>query len=507
MEASRPVSAERHEAILVWAGLALPVPGGEPEQDFAVVIEDGKVADCGCRSDLEARYPRAERCGSESYALLPALVNCHDHGRGLGTARLGVPDDILEVWLIYLRAVAQQDPYLAAAYDGARLARSGVGTVVHSHNPRDLRNLGDEAAATIKGYRDAGLRVAFHLPILDRCPLVYHNENQFLAMLPADLRASVRTLAQPPLLPVREYWNLSYDVLKAHHDPLSHLVHVQVGPMNAIWCSDQLLTEATAFARRHGTRVHMHLLETRYQAEYARRRWRNTFIRHLDRIGVLGPWLTLAHVVWPDKGDIELLVERGVAIVFNPSSNLRLCSGVPPIGPVMASGAVVGIGLDGLAFDDDQDYLRDLRLAWRIAKQSARGKPATANEVWRAACRGGAIAAFGDSVPLGTLMPGQLADLVLVDIGRTADMVSAEDLLSRAQRRHVRHLMVDGRWIVRNARATRVDEQELLKALWDDVPADHLPRLRELRSRVEAVAPAIRAFYARWDENKVKARI
>jgi cytosine/adenosine deaminase-related metal-dependent hydrolase len=491
--------------MLVWAGFALPTPGADLERDFAVVVEDGRIVAAGHRMDLEAHYPSAKRWGGESYALLPAFVNSHDHGRGLGTVALGISDEMLEIWLLYLRAL-QCDPYLAAAYDGARLARSGVGTVVHSHNPRDWRDLDAEAAATIKGYRDVGLRVALHLPIFDEVPLVYHDEQVFLAGLPPDLRKDAKTLTQSPPLLARDYWDLTLDLLHTWNDSVSHRVHIQVGPANAIWCSDDLLRDAATFARAHTTRMHMHLLETRYQAEYARKRWKTTFIKHLDEIGVLGPWLTLAHVVWPDDGDIDLLAERQVAVVVNPSSNIRLGSGIPPIASLMASGAVVGVGLDGLSFDDDQDYLRELRLAWRLANRTAERMPVTAaSKVWRAGSRGGAVATFGDTVPLGTLSPGQLADLVLLDVGRTVELFSEEDMLSRAASSGVRYLMVDGQWIVHDGRATRVDEAELLRALWRCLPVDHITRLSELRKRVGALAPAMRGLYAQWDA-QMKAR-
>lgn len=107
----------------------------------------------------------------------------------------------------------------------------------------------------------------------------------------------------------------------------------------------------------------MHLLETRYQRTYARQRWAISFPQHLDAIGALGPWLTLAHMVWVAPDDLPLLAERGVGVAHNPSSNLRLRSGIAPPRAMLTAGVQVGIGLDGQALNDDQDMLRELRLA------------------------------------------------------------------------------------------------------------------------------------------------
>lgn len=160
----------------------------------------------------------------------------------------------------------------------------------------------------------------------------------------------------------------------------------------------------------------MHMLETRYQQHYARKTWGVSFIQHLDAIGALGDWLILAHMVWVEDDEIALLSERGVGVVHNVSSNLRLRSGIAPIAKMVAANVPVSIGLDGHALYDDQDFLREMRLAWTIGNQS--GMAATdlsAETVWRMGTDIAGKISFGADAPLGTLEAGRLADLVLLD--------------------------------------------------------------------------------------------
>ena len=113
----------------------------------------------------------------------------------------------------------------------------------------------------------------------------------------------------------------------------------------------------------------MHMLESPYQRDYAWRTWGRGFIEQLDSMGALGEWLTLAHMVWSEADDPALLAARGVSVAHNPSSNLRLRSGIAPIARYRQAGVNVGIGMDGHTLDDDQDYLREIRLAFTLGNR------------------------------------------------------------------------------------------------------------------------------------------
>ncbi|MDQ3248875.1 MAG: amidohydrolase, partial [Chloroflexota bacterium] len=195
-------------SILIRAGLALTAADQPIQTDYALCVDGNRITDAGDYTSLRARYPHAKLVGDSHLFMLPALVNSHDHGRGLGSLPLGVPDDLLEVWLPGLYSQPGIDPYLLARYEGQLLLRSGVGTTAHSHNPQSWTNMGAEAEATLRGYREAGIRVAFHPPIVDQNSLVYAGGERFLAGLPSTLVAVTQRFLHPIPLTQQDYFDL-----------------------------------------------------------------------------------------------------------------------------------------------------------------------------------------------------------------------------------------------------------------------------------------------------------
>ena len=246
------------------------------------------------------------------------------------------------------------------------------------------------------------------------------------------------------------------------------------------------------------------MLETRYQRHYARKTWGVNFIRHLEDIGALGEWLTLAHMVWVEEDEIALLAERGVGVAHCVSSNLRLRSGFAPIARMAAAGVDVGIGMDGQTLDDDQDFLRELRLAWTIGNRSGMAAAdLSAETVWRMATSVAARVTFGAEAPLGELKIGAFADLVLLDLKAIkgswapADYPSPEllpaFLLRRAKREHIRRVMVGGEWLIRDGEHATVALSDVEREIW--------ARLQFEAGRHSSSFEAyLREFYRRWDE-------
>ena len=475
---------------------------GAPVDDLALCVDGDFIVDAGSLSELAARYPAAERIGGDEFALLPAFTNAHDHGRALGTLALGLPDNFLEVWLGHLGRLPSIPPYLAALYSGLQLLASGVTAVAHSHNPSSWPSLPSELPEAMRGYADAGIRVAMHPPIIDQNSLVYAERQRFLDLLPAETRDELGGRSEIDLS-ADEYFAALDELYSKYHDPLRHLAHVQASPAGGQWCSDALIIRACEWARRRGTRVQMHLLETPYQRRYAYKKWGLSFIRHLEDIGALGGWLTLAHAVWVEDEDIELLAERGVGIAHNISSNLRLRSGIAPIAKMAAAGVKVGIGLDGHSLDDDQDFLREMRLAWTIANQSGMAAAdLSAEAVWRMGTSAAAEISFGAGAPLGLLEVGGLADLVLLDLAAITGKWAPADypardllpafLLRRAKREHLRHVMVGGQWVIRDSEHVTIDINDVEREIWARLG-------HEAGGQSSALDEYLRIFYRAWD--------
>ena len=336
----------------IRVGQLLSAPGREPMRGpCAVRISGGRIA---AIEDLPADALTPNEAGG---LLMPAIANAHDHGRGLRTLAFGAADAPLELWLPLLGRQPAHDPYTAAALALARMARSGICAANHCHNTQDSDQLLAEAEAVSKAARDVGVRVAFAVPFQDRNPAVYGDLDRLLAMLdPAD-RPAVAARA-------KTFRSLETNLqLMARMEAFEHETFtLQYGPVAPQWATHETLSAIAAASAETGRRVHMHVLETQWQREWADASYPDGILSFLDDIGLLSSRLTIAHAVWLRPDECELLARRGVTVSVNLSSNLRLRSGMPPLAAIREAGLDFGIGLDGMSFDDDEDILRELRL-------------------------------------------------------------------------------------------------------------------------------------------------
>jgi cytosine/adenosine deaminase-related metal-dependent hydrolase len=409
---------------------------------------------------------------TDKFLAMPALVNAHDHGRAVSTSAIGGDAKPLESWLPYFALFPSADPYLAAAMNFANGALGGTGTImVHYTRAQGLTDLPTEAAEIARAARDVGVRVGFAISMKDRNPLVYHGSEALLAALPPEARAEVGRRLIYRLLTPSDYMKLVDDVAAAADGPG---FNVQYGPNGVQWCSDALLKAVAEASQRTGRRVHMHLLETKYQRQWADANYPGGVVKMLDEIGLLSPRLTLAHCVWANSEELALLAERGVTISVNTSSNLHLYSGIAPRKTMIERGCTVALGIDGKAFDDDDDALRELRLAYYLHAGTGFDRTISREQAVQTAVRNGrfAVMNIGDG---GLIEAGAAADMLLLDWASLNNESLREDinpldlLFSRANARHIREVIIGGRTIVRDGRVLGVDlpaiRQEVLSRM------------------------------------------
>jgi cytosine/adenosine deaminase-related metal-dependent hydrolase len=448
-----------------------------------VVGPDGPVAGAQAISIADGRIAAiAPASGDASAPLLamPALVNAHDHGRAIRTSSIGADAKPLEAWVHYQALFPATDPYLVTAVSFANAALGGTGTVMnHYTRAQGLTDLPREAAEVARAARDVGVRVGFAVSMKDRNPLVYGPSEPVLAALPADLRPEIEgRFIRMPMSP-RDYMALVDDVAAAAESPS---FNVQYGPNGVQWCSDALLQAVAEASARTGRRVHMHLLETKYQRQWADANYRGGVVRMLDEIGLLSPRLTLAHCVWARPDELELLAARGVTISVNTSSNLHLHSGLAPVAAMRKAGCTIALGIDGKALDDDDDALRELRLSYLLHAGTGFDLATTTRHRALQSAVGHGRFSVTNTADDGGLRTGAPADLLLLDWAALDDDGLRDDidpinlLFSRATARHIRELIVDGRSIVRDHRVSGIDypaaRQELVAQMRSGVTSN-----------------------------------
>jgi 5-methylthioadenosine/S-adenosylhomocysteine deaminase len=441
---------------------------GDARADVALRARSVAIADGRVGADRET-LPAGLAVGSAHTIVLPAPIDAHDHGRGLRSLSYGHVDLAFEIWTAGHSLHPAADVGLIATVAFGRLARGGAAGTVHMHRPVNYERLVDEARAVARAATQIGIRLAFVVPMTDRQSAAYVDDAAFLAWCPPEARAEVaRRLLRPRPRPAEQI-ALVEEIARAIAGPM---VDVQLGPGAPQWCSDDLLAAIADHSARTGRRIHMHLFETRRQRAWADAQHPDGggLIAHLDTLGLLSRRLTGAHGVWLDAADRTLLAARGVKIAVNTSSNLRLRSGLANVAAFKRDGLRFAIGLDGLSLEDDDDILREMRLAYQLHAGSELDAAIDIADILEAATAAGREVLDG-ATPRG-LVEGADADLMLIDreklipdlIADTGDDLAI--LMARATARHVSHLVVAGREVTRDGTVLGVDldaaERELL---------------------------------------------
>lgn len=468
--------------------------------DGAVLQEDGVIVATGTYAELRRRHPDVAVIGSGRDILLPGFVNGHHHV-GLTPVQLGSPDMPLELWFVTRMVARNLDLHLDTLYSAFEMIASGVTTVQHIHGwlPGDLAEVDRRVEEVIRAYDEVGMRVSYSFAVREQNRLVYQDDAALVASLPPELRGPMQRWFDRFRLSLDDHIAL-FRSLHGRHGGRRR-VCIQLAPANLHWCSDAALARLAETSAEFDVPLHMHLLETAYQKEYARRRGGGSAVEYIARFGLLGPRMTLGHGVWLSERDIDLLAETGTCVCHNCSSNFRLRSGVAPLNALEARGVTTAIGMDEAGINDDRDMLQEMRLVLRAHRVPGMADDVpTPAQVFRMATSGGAqTTAFGPRI--GRLAPGLAADLVLIDWQQVAfPYLDAETplldaVMQRAKTEGVRLVMCDGEVIYRDGRFTRVDRDAALLALHDQLQAALADDEVERRRLSKALLPHVRAFY------------
>jgi len=437
---------------------------------------------------------------------LPALANAHDHARTFRSATLGAFGQPLESWLPFLGVLPGMDPYLCAATSFARSVRNGVAhLMVHYTRVQGGMPYVDEARAVARAARDVGVRIGFAVSMRDRNGIAYCDDAAVLSALRPGIRDAVaQRLAVRPVAPAQQLALVDEVAAMVQAEGHGDHVTVQYGPTAVQWCSTPLLEAIARASADSGRPVHMHLLETRYQRGWADRQHPDGIVKFLDSIGLLTPRLTLAHCAWARPEELALIAERGATIAVNTSSNLGLKSGIAPLAEMLRQGCRVAMGLDGMAFDEDDDALREARLAFALHRGWGFDQTMTPEQLWGFASRHGPRSVAGAAAPSsGRLALGLPADIVLLDWDALdddalfADTDPLELLLARGNGRHIADVLVGGRTVVAAGRVVGIDEaalrRELLARTRAALAADAAHG--DWRTAVQALAQDLAPFY------------
>jgi 5-methylthioadenosine/S-adenosylhomocysteine deaminase len=420
--------------LLVTGGLLVTMDAGHRLiQDGALAIQGDTIVWVGKRSEVEARYQATQVVDARGTLVLPGLINGHAHA-AMSLFR-GLADDLsLEDWLqkhIFPAEAGHVNEDFVAC--GTRLSllemlRAGITTYA------DMYYFEDVVAGVTK---DAGVRGVLGETIVD---------------FPApDHKTPAAALAY-----TQDY------LTKWKGDSL---IVPAVAPHAIYTCSEKTLLDSAALARRNHTPILIHLSEALFEVEQSRNRHALSPVAYLGKIGFLGPDVVAAHCIWVDAADVSLLKHYGVGCIHNPSSNMKLASGVMPVVDFLAAGLAIGLATDGAASNNSQDILEEMDTAaklQKIARMDPRALPAV--QVVEMATIGGARALHLDK-RIGSLEAGKKADMILVDTNgpHATPMYDVYSQLVYALRgSDVKTVIIAGKVVMQDQLMLTLDEERTL---------------------------------------------
>lgn len=389
-----------------------------------LLIEGSRIARVG-RAD-PADHPGCEVIEGSGYAAIPGLVNAHTHSAM--TFFRGYGDDLnLMDWLNNMiwpveAHLTEEDIYWGARLATLEMIKSGTTAFL------DMYTLPEGTARAVE---ESGLRANLSYTLFDR----WDAERAALDRKRLD-----------------HYLEL--------FGSCSDRVRLSVGPHAIYTVSAEQLKYGSDFARANGLLVHLHLAETYTEWRDCCERYGTTPVRFLDRIGILSDNLVLAHCLWLDSEEIQLLADHGCSVVHNPASNMKLASGNQfRYEEFRRRGVRVGLGTDGVSSSNNLDMITAMKCASFMGKAWS-GDPTanSARALFDSATRvGSEILRLGG----GLIEEGRPADLCLVDLSRL-DMTPTHSLVSNlvyaTNGDAIDTTIVDGKVLMRHRRIEGEEE-------------------------------------------------
>ncbi len=254
-------------------------------------------------------------------------------------------------------------------------------------------------------------------------------------------------------------------LIEAYNDP-SHgaMVRLVVAPCSPFSVSVGLMADSARLARAYGVSMHTHLAEDRDDVAYSLERFGQTPARYAESLGWLGPDVWHAHCVRLDREGVALFAATGTGVAHCPCSNMRLASGVAPIGRMRRAGIRIGLGVDGSASNDSGSLVGEMRQAMLLQRVRYGAGAMSARQALEIATRGGA--AVLNRADIGQVAPGLAADLAIFDLGRPEFAGALHDpiaALAFCGPVAPAHTVVNGRFVVRDGRLATLDHPALIR--------------------------------------------
>jgi 8-oxoguanine deaminase len=423
--------------------------------DGGLVARDGWIQQVG--SDDELPPEADEVLDLSGHLVLPGLINTHHHFyQTLTRAVPAAQDADLFHWLKALYPIwarlTPQDIAVSTQIGLAELALSGCTTASdHLYLFPNGSRLDDE----IEAAAPVGIRL--------------HASRGSMSLGESDGGLPPDGVVEKPDAILADTERL----IGAYHDPKpGAMLRLAVAPCSPFSVTPELMRDSASLARSHGVRLHTHLAETLDEERFCLDTFDKRPLAYVESLSWSGGDVWVAHAVHMNPDEVTRMGRSGIGVAHCPSSNMRLASGIAPVGAYRAAGVDVGLGVDGSASNDSSNMLAEVRQAMLLSRVGDSLDPARtatagmmrARQALELATRGGA-AVLGRQ-DLGSLEVGKCADFIAISLDRLEYAGALHDPVAAAvfcAPAGVDHVFVHGRHVVDQGRLVGLELPALVE--------------------------------------------
>jgi cytosine/adenosine deaminase-related metal-dependent hydrolase len=415
----------------------------------AVVVDGDRIVAVGKSKDVAEQYPQKRKINCDGKVLMPGLIDTHVH---TAQAMLrGCADDLgLLNWLIKRVWVLQgsyteEDGRASAGLCMLEMIKSGTTSFIECMLAERYGFDGVAEVVVQSGMRAAIGKIVMDLPSYAEAEGVMHPG------MVEDGEISIRNTL------------IAYD---KWHGAADGRIQVWFGPRTPGGVTPGLYDQISELAKERDMGITVHLSEVREDLDYARSEGFRSPIAFAQAHGLLGPRSVLAHCVWTDEQDWELMAETGTHVTHNPASNSKCASGIAPVHGMLKAGVNVTLGCDGGPSNNTYDMIRDLRMVSYLANLREEDPTVVPAEAVLeiATIHGAKALGLGDEI--GSIEVGKKADFILINMDAphlTPAWDPVSTIVYAAHGTDVDTVVIDGKLVMEGRQVLTLDEDIILQ--------------------------------------------
>ena len=414
----------------------------------AIAVTGRDIVEVGKTKELVERYPDKKRINCKGNVILPGLIDTHVHTaqamiRGCADD-LGLLDWLFKrVWVLQGN-YSEEDGRASAALCALEMIKSGTTSFIESMLA-EVYGFDGVADILIK----SGMRAAIGKIVMD-LPSYAKSDNVMHPGMVENADTSINNT-----LDAYDKWNGAGD----------GRIQVWFGPRTPGGVTPGIYDQISQLAAERNMGITIHLCEVKEDLDYARSQSVRSPIEFAQVHGLLGPRSVLAHCVWTDKEDWQLLAQTGSHVTHNPASNAKTATGIAPVDGMLKAGVNVSLGCDGGPSNNCYDMIRDMRLVSYLANLQVSDPTAVpAETVLEMATINGAKA-MGISEQVGSIEQGKKADFIVIDMDKP-HLTPAPDPVSTivyaANGSDVDTVVINGKVVMEGRKVLTLDEPQIL---------------------------------------------